>query len=433
MLKRLYTPLPKAHKISLLSVIATLGLVTLLPSSSVEASRHEHISDLAIGTLYPLEIDFSRLPSESLELEQLEPQWQTVTVKRGDNLAKIFDRFGLTPQDVYAVTQSGKQAEKLLRMMPGDEVALQINEQGQFAGLQYAYSPLETLQIIPDEQGQFKTNIDQRDVETRIEFASGEIDSSFWHAASKAGLNDNQIMSLASIFGWDIDFALEIRRGDSFSVMYETHYIDGEFSGYGDILAAEFSNQGETFTAIRYEDGNYYTAEGRSMRKSFLRAPVNFRYISSNFNPNRFHPVQKRVKPHNGVDYAADLGTPVMSAGDGKVIKAGYDRYNGNFVFIQHGERYTTKYLHFNKRPKVRTGETVKQGQVIGYVGKTGLAAGVHLHYEFLVDGVHRNPRTVQLPKANPIAKAERAKFEQLAQDYLQQLNNSKRIMLAMN
>ena len=168
------------------------------------------------------------------------------------------------------------------------------------------------------------------------------------------------------------------------------------------------------------------------MRKSFLRAPVNFRYISSSFKRNRFHPVQKRWKAHRGVDYAADRGTPVIAAGDGKVIKAAYDRYNGHHVFIQHGEKYVTKYLHFTKR-KVKNGQTVKQGQLIGTVGSTGLASGPHLHYEFLVDGVHRNPRTVNLPKALPIAKKESIKFSDIAEVRLQQLNNNKRIMLAMN
>ena len=168
------------------------------------------------------------------------------------------------------------------------------------------------------------------------------------------------------------------------------------------------------------------------MRKSFLRAPVNFKYISSSFKPRRFHPVQKRWKAHNGIDYAASTGTPVVAAGDGKVTQSSYNRFNGNFVFIQHGDTYTTKYLHFSKRA-VKTGQWVKQGQVIGYVGATGLASGPHLHYEFLVNGKHKNPRTVKLPKALPIAKKEKAEFLALARDYKAKLDNNRRIMLAMN
>jgi murein DD-endopeptidase MepM/ murein hydrolase activator NlpD len=168
------------------------------------------------------------------------------------------------------------------------------------------------------------------------------------------------------------------------------------------------------------------------MRKSFLRAPIHFTRVSSNFNPVRFHPVLKRIKPHRGVDYVAPVGTPVMSAGDGKVVKAGYDKYNGHHVFVQHGEKYTTKYLHFKSRA-VKVGQTVKQGQVIGYLGSSGMVTGAHLHYEFLVDGVHRNPRTVELPKADPIETSQRAEFEQIAATRMAQLSNNKRIMLAMN
>jgi murein DD-endopeptidase MepM/ murein hydrolase activator NlpD len=168
------------------------------------------------------------------------------------------------------------------------------------------------------------------------------------------------------------------------------------------------------------------------MRKSFLRAPINFKYISSSFKKRRYHPVQKRWKAHRGVDYAAKTGTPVVAAGDGKVIKAAYDRFNGHHVFIQHGETYTTKYLHFTKRA-VKRGQMVKQGQVIGYVGATGLASGPHLHYEFLVNGVHQNPRTVKLPQAEPIDEKEAGKFNLLAQERVAQLDNNKRIMLALN
>jgi len=288
------------------------------------------------------------------------------------------------------------------------------------------------LLVEKNADNSFSGHVESKQVDTRINYTQGEIHSSFWNAGIKANLSESQIMGLADIFGWDIDFALELRAGDSFYVMFEERYIDGEFIENGNIVAAQFVNQGETYTAVRYSDGNFYSPEGRSLRKSFLRAPVNFKYISSNFNPNRFHPIQKRYKPHNGIDYRAANGTPVVAAGDGKVIQAGYNRFNGNYVFIQHGDRYVTKYLHFSKSA-VKNGAKVKQGQVIGYVGATGMAEAPHLHYEFLVDGVHRNPRTVTLPKAEPIAKSEAASFARIADQRIQQLNNSKRIMLAMN
>jgi len=425
--------LPNAHKWVLSSLVSFLLVLALFPSERASASRQSDIKQLEVGKRYELDMPFDLLINESNDSFDEGHQWQNFTVARGDNLAKIFQSARLTPQETYRVSKAGKDAQLLLKMLPGQELNLLIDNAGKLMGLRYPYTAFDTLVMTADESGSFSTQIVTKNVDTRVNFAQGEIASSFWHAGLKAQLSENQIMSLAGIFGWDIDFALELRKGDSFNVIFEEQYVDGEFVGYGDIMAAEFINQGETYTAVRYEDGNYYTPEGRSMRKSFLRAPVSFKYISSSFKNKRFHPVQKRWKAHRGVDYAADRGTPVMAAGDGRVVRSGYDKYNGNHVFIQHGEKYVTKYLHFSKRPSVKTGQSVKQGQTIGYVGSTGLAAGPHLHYEFLVDGVHRNPRTVALPKAQAIAKKELQTFKLLADQRLEQLNSSKRIMLAMN
>jgi murein DD-endopeptidase MepM/ murein hydrolase activator NlpD len=421
--------MPRPHRIGLVTASAFVGLLILLPSEKVEASRHTESLILETGKRYPLSMTLTQ--SDVLIEQDDEPQWQTYTVKSGDTLAKIFKRAGLSPKDTYAVSHAGEQAKTLVTLLPGDKLDLNVID-NQFAGLRYALSPTDTLYIEPQEDSdELLSHIDSKPVEVRHNFAQGEITSSFWNAGVAAGLTDNQIMHLAGIFGWDIDFAMEIRGGDTFNVVYEERYIDGEFVGYGDIVAAEFVNQGEKFAAIQHEDGNYYTPEGRSMRKSFLRAPINFKYVSSNFSKARFHPVQKRWKAHRGTDYVAAVGTPVMAAGDGKVIEASYNKYNGNYVFIQHGEKYTTKYLHFKKKA-VKKGDIVKQGQTIGYLGSTGLASGPHVHYEFLVDGVHRNPRTVDLPKALPIDPKQRDAFMQIAEQRLAQLGTSRRIMLAM-
>ncbi|WP_296044157.1 peptidoglycan DD-metalloendopeptidase family protein [uncultured Alteromonas sp.] len=437
-MRKIYTPqlltdlfkqMPRPHRIGLVAASALVGLLILLPSEKVEASRHTESLILETGKRYPLSMSLTE--SDILIEQEDEPQWQTYTVKSGDTLAKIFKRAGLSPKDTYAVSHAGEQAKTLVTLLPGDKLDLNVID-NQFAGLRYALSPTDTLFIEPQsETDDLVSRIDSKPVEVRHNFAQGEITSSFWNAGVAAGLTDNQIMHLAGIFGWDIDFAMEIRAGDTFNVVYEERYIDGEFVGYGDIVAAEFVNQGERFAAIQHEDGNYYTPEGRSMRKSFLRAPINFKYVSSNFSKARFHPVQKRWKAHRGTDYVAAVGTPVMAAGDGKVIEASYNKYNGNYVFIQHGEKYTTKYLHFKKKA-VKKGDFVKQGQTIGYLGSTGLASGPHVHYEFLVDGVHRNPRTVDLPKALPIDPKQRAAFMQIAEQRLAQLGTSRRIMLAM-
>lgn len=428
MLSNTIKHLPKTHKLILGTAAFCLCVVLLFPSSSTEAKKVE-VVELTPGVEYPLtlpEFSDTQIPPDLFEAEDN----ISYKVKRGDTLAKIFSDHGLSAQTTFKVSRAGEEAKRLKSIKPGQHLYLKINEAGQLESLKYPLSNTNTLHIAANEDG-FRSYIDEKKVETVIRFAQGTINSSFWNAGLNAGLTDNQIMQLAGIFGWDIDFAQEIRAGDAFNMAYESLYVDGEFVGFGDVVAAEFVNQGDTFTAIRYTDGNYYTPDGRSMRKSFLRAPINFRYVSSNFNPRRFHPVQKRIKPHNGVDYAAPIGTPVVAAGKGRVIEAGYNRYNGNYVFVQHGERYVTKYLHL-KRKKVKTGQQVKQGQTIGTLGRTGMVTGAHLHYEFLVDGVHRNPRTVTLPKADPIDPKEKANFLVIAKNTTALLENNKRIMLAM-
>ena len=328
LLTDLFKQMPRPHRIGLVTASAFVGLLILLPSEKVEASRHTESLILETGKRYPLSMTLTQ--SDVLIEQDDEPQWQTYTVKSGDTLAKIFKRAGLSPKDTYAVSHAGEQAKTLVTLLPGDKLDLNVID-NQFAGLRYALSPTDTLYIEPQEDsGELLSHIDSKPVEVRHNFAQGEITSSFWNAGVAAGLTDNQIMHLAGIFGWDIDFAMEIRGGDTFNVVYEERYIDGEFVGYGDIVAAEFVNQGEKFAAIQHADGNYYTPEGRSMRKSFLRAPINFKYVSSNFSKARFHPVQKRWKAHRGTDYVAAVGTPVMAAGDGKVIEASYNKYNGN-------------------------------------------------------------------------------------------------------
>ncbi|MGB3724261.1 MAG: peptidoglycan DD-metalloendopeptidase family protein [Glaciecola sp.] len=423
--------LPKPHRITLLALAVLLVAVLLWPVDSVKASRTTQASILEIGKRYNAQLPPFEAEGIVASNETDGDDFITHKVKRGDTLAGIFQQFNLSPQTTYKVSRAGKEAKQLVKIKPGDLLYLHINEANQLLSLQYPLSNTDTL-VINQQNDAYSSSIETKQIEKVLNFAQGVINSSFWNAGTESGLTDNQIMELAGIFGWDIDFAQEIRRGDTFNMVYEALYVDGEFIGYGEIVAAEFVNQGETFTAVRYTDDRYYTPEGRSMRKSFLRAPINFKYVSSSFNPRRFHPVQKRIKPHRGVDYVARVGTPVLAAGDGKVIKAGYDKYNGHHVFIQHGERYTTKYLHFTKRA-VRRGQTVKQGQVVGYLGSSGMVTGAHLHYEFLVDGVHRNPRTVSLPKAKPIDAKQKGKFLQIAQQQVQLLDNHKRIMLAMN
>lgn len=367
--------------------------------------------------------------------EILEPkiQWQTVTVKKGDTLAKIFNRQGYSASDLHYLMRSGDNIKVLKSIRPGHHIefakASQDAKDSGFHSLRYPYSKSETLVVNKTGDKQFSSNIDKKTISYQQRFATATINSSFYNAGIDAGLPDGVIMELAGVFEYDIDFALEIRKGDSFSVLYQEKYIDGEKVGYGDILSAEFSNQGDQYAAVQYTDEKgrtaYYTPEGKALRKSFLRAPLKFNYVSSNFNPRRFHPIQKRVKPHRGVDYRAATGTPVRASGDGRVIRSQYDKYNGHHVFVQHGNNIVTKYLHFSKR-KVKKGQRVKQGQIIGYVGSTGMSQAPHLHYEFVVNGVHRNPRTVKLPHAAPVRKKELARFKEQTKGLLAQLETQR-------
>ncbi|MEE1675296.1 peptidoglycan DD-metalloendopeptidase family protein [Agarivorans aestuarii] len=386
--------------------------------------------ELNLGVRYPLQlaIEPQQAPDEPEHFYTLKRQ----TVKSGDSMALIFSRVGLSARTLYDIDQLGGEARKLRTVHPGDTLDFYLDEQDRLMELHYPQSKFQTLIIERDEQDGFAVKVDTQELEVRTNFAQGTINSSFWNAGISAQLSQGQIMALAAIFGWDIDFALDIRKNDSFMVLFEEHFVDGQFAGNGDIIAAEFINQGDVFRAVRHEDGNYYTPEGRPMRKAFLRAPVNFKYISSNFNPRRLHPVTGRVRAHNGIDYAAKVGTPVQAAGDGRVTKSGYSKYNGNYVFIQHSSAYVTKYLHLHKR-YVKTGQRVKQGKKIGTVGATGRVTGPHLHYEFLVHGVHKNPRTVKLPTSTPLKGKQKDIFMPIAKARIKQLDNTKRVLLAMN
>ena len=356
-------------------------------------------------------------------IQPTEPDWVRVTVKPGQTLAHLFAQQGLSANVVHKVVHVDENTSKLARIFPGDELAFRLDDDGEFLALEFQLDEANKIQVLQD-QGLYSSVLKADQIIAEPQTASGVIEDSLFLAGRRAGLTDALIMEMAGLFGWDIDFVLDIRAGDEFHVIHERIYRNGEFLRTGDILAATFVNHGKTFQAIRFETENgyeYFAPDGRNMKKAFLRAPLNFSYISSSFNPSRFHPILKRVQAHNGIDYRAPSGTPVYAAGNGKVLTAAYSKYNGNHVFIQHGNNIVTKYLHFTKR-NVKSGQRVQQGQVIGFVGATGLAEASHLHYEFLVNGVHRNPRTVDLPKADPLPAKQLISFQQRAAPMLSQL-----------
>lgn len=366
--------------------------------------------------------------------------WQQVIVKSGDNLSLIFPRVGLSARDVYNIAQLGKDVKPLLKLKPGQILRFAFKTEQQtksLATLELELSALQTLSITSTDKG-YKTSMDTRVVDARQTQANGKIENSLFEAGIEAGLSDKVVMELAYIFGWDIDFALDLRKDDSFMLIYEEDYLDGEKIADGEILAAEFTNRGKTYRAVRYTDATgitrYYAPNGDSMRKTFSRSPVHFSRISSRFNPNRKHPILKTSRPHKGVDYAAATGTPITATGDGKVSFVGRKGGYGRTVVLSHGGKYTTLYAHMsNYRKGLRSGKRVQQGDVIGYIGSSGLATGPHLHYEFRVSGVHRNPLTVSLPKAEPLNKKYFSDFKQKSESLLAQLDRIGETTLALN
>jgi len=417
--------------VAVLSVLVALAAV-ITPSGDVNATRAPQEQELeaeqAEAGNPESEVSLAILESAKVaeavaELDSLAQQptlpvtqtWEEFIVRSGDNLSLLFKRAGFSTRDVYQIVHTAPQGRNLERIYPGQSLAFLRDEGGKLAAVRHTIDGLQSVTYRRMDGG-FSSERAVREPETRLSSATVEIESSLFLAGREAGLSSNLIMEAATILGGVIDFVLDPRTGDTMEVLYEELYLDGEKYQDGKVIAASYTNRGERFDAYRYIDSNgmtsYYNEEGVSMRKAFLMAPVDFTRISSGFNPRRRHPIYKTVRPHNGTDYAAPRGTPVFAAGDGRVIEAGYTRANGNYVFIKHGERYVTKYLHLDKR-KVKSGQRVVQSQVIGTVGSTGAATGPHLHYEFLMAGVHRNPRTIHksLPKAKSLPAEEMSRF----------------------
>ncbi len=356
-----------------------------------------------------------------------EARWIEHEIRKGDTLAAIFNSFELSPALLHKIVNSNEKAASLSRIRPSQKLRFKLSDENELLELELQRDRLNSLHVQPDGDG-FAALEMRKDVERRVTTAAGTIESSLFVDGQKAGLSDGQIMDLAEIFGWDIDFALELRAGDQFSLVYEELYVDGEPIGTGNILAAQFVNRGTPYRAVRYvsPDGAvaYFDAEGRNKKRAFIRSPVKYARISSRFTNRRWHPILKRWRSHKGVDYAAPTGTPIRATGAGRVTFRGRKTGYGRVVFIEHAGKYTTVYGHLSKfASKVETGTRVQQGQLIGYVGKSGLATGPHLHYEFRVAGVHRNPLRVQLPKSLPLPKQQLPDFRRKAEPLLAKLD----------
>jgi murein DD-endopeptidase MepM/ murein hydrolase activator NlpD len=388
-----------------LNTESSISTNTLTPPSIYDATA-DFLSDTSVEIHYPLIVDYQ--------------------IKQGESLSTIFAKFELSKTALHAITSS-EAGHSLVDLDVGDTVQLKITAPGELEHLVYKKNPIDTIIATRSEAG-FDVQTLSAPIEKEIATVQGTIADSLFLDAKRAGLPDKLIMKLVDIFAWDIDFAENLKDGDQFTVIYEKFMVDGKQVYTGDIVATEFTNKGKTFAAIRYkdEDGNstYYTPQGTGMKKTFLSSPVDFARISSLFNMHRRHPILNTIRAHKGVDYAAAIGTPVKTVGNGKIIFRGVQHGYGNVIIVQHGEKYTTLYGHLSGFADHQTvGSEVSQGDVIGYVGQSGLATGPHLHYEFRIDGVHQDPLAVNLPESFAVSDKFLAEFKAQTQPFIDKLN----------
>lgn len=431
---------PKRHwswflfGLSLPLLVVTLFLVTESDESEVVP-----VLDIPETTESPVPLSLPQTTSATIDsdLENDDPPDESIqlSVGPGESLELLFRRHDLSLADLSVISRLSGAATHLRILLPGDEINI-THQEGRVTSLMREIDEASVLSIVREPAG-FKVEIIELHVESRLVGAHGVIERSLFEASQDVGISDNVTMNMAGIFQWDIDFIQDVRIGDEFTVMYEELWREGVKLKDGEIVAAEFINQGTSFRAARYINDNgvsgYFTPEGRSVRKAFIRAPVDFTRISSNFNPNRRHPMLNTIRAHRGVDYAAPTGTPIKAAGDGRVTFRSVRNGYGNAIILQHGGNITTLYAHMSQFAQPRIGTRVRQGQTIGFVGMSGLATGPHLHYEYRVNGVHRNPRTVTLPPADPVPTDYRESFQMTVAPLWRQLDAYRRTKFPLN
>ncbi len=421
---------------AIIAVIASASYALITHEPEIISKAHKPKADAHTASMQPntaaistdIAIEAAKSPEESFI-------WRKYSIKPGDSLSSIFAKLDLSHEEMNKIINTNKLGASLASIAAGKTLQIQTTPTGDLIQLVYDKNPFESL-IATRQDTDF--TVEKLTKEVRHEIVSTQFSKqqSLFLDGKNAGLSDNTIMQLTGIFGWDIDFALNIKSGDQITILYEKLFINDHEVGNGKIVAAEFVNQGKVYTAVKYEDASghtqYYSPDGKRMQKAFLRTPVDFARISSHFSLGRKHPVLNRIRAHKGVDYAARTGTPVKCTADGKVVFRGWKGGYGRVVIVQHGKTYSTLYAHLSKFGKrLKPGTRVKQGQVIGYVGQSGLATGPHLHYELRVNGVHKNPLTVRLPNAAPLDKSLMADFKQKTQPLLSQLEKIKSVYLA--
>lgn len=427
------------------SVLLTL-LALLLPSKSTEASvetpvktlETPQVANLATTDKMRIDLVLPNAPEKAAKppVVAAKNPWQQMKIEKGDTFGHRAQALGISAADIARLSANEDIGKHIAKVHPGQVINFKLDPEGQLQALAFDITETSRLSAQRGEDG-FAAHTIERPFTERENRASGVVNSSLYAAARNSGMSDNVVMQLAQIFGYDIDFSLDVREGDRFNVIWNEYHRDGEKVKDGDILAAEYINNGRVVRAVRFTDAegrtDYFTPEGKSLKKAFIRSPVHFTRISSRFDLSRLHPLFKTVRPHRGVDYAAPTGTPIFASGEGKVIFRGQKKGYGNVIILRHpGNRYTTLYAHMSKfNSKATLGKHVEQGQVIGYVGQTGYATGPHLHYEFRVNNKHVDPLTVKLPTAEPLNKKYMPSFKQANNALLEQLNLMSRTQLA--
>ena len=407
-IKLIFSSYPRRHLYLLLVGIIFLISMTIFSSIKIDSNS-------------PKEALFSQVSIEELDLDSAVGaetfnviKLKRAEIKRNDSLFSILKRLGIEEKNIVNLVNSDR-SNLLAQIKIGKTLEVGINDSNIVISLNYIKDFKSGVRA--EKSGEvYEIEEYELNTEKYRVFKNIEINNSLYADGIKEALPDSVIMDLVYIFGWDIDFVHDIRPGDSYSLIYEEVFVNGEKKLDGDILIAEFINRDRTHTAIRYKLQNgfseYFSLEGRNVKKAFLRSPVKFSYISSSYNLKRRHPILHKVRAHTGVDYAASRGTPVRTTGDGTVVFVGKKGGYGNLVEIKHTEDYSTRYAHLNKfHSKIKVGKKVKQSETIGYVGRTGTATGDHLHYEFRVNGKHTNPVTVKLPNAKPIHENDKDSY----------------------
>ena len=364
------------------------------------------------------------------------PYWREERVRRGDTIGELLARAGVDDAELRALVRTDPVARALYQLKPGRPVRVATDADGALVELRFSPGATQMLSIRRDADG-LRAFRGEADVETRVALKAGVIGNSLFGAADEIGLPDAITLALADAFSGDIDFYHDLRRGDRFSVLYETLHVDGEPAGAGRILAAEFENRGQVLRAFRWtaSDGteSYYTEDGRNARKAFLRSPMEFSRVTSGFTLARMHPILNTWRAHRGVDYGAPAGTPIRATASGVVASAGRQGGYGNVVILRHGGAYSTLYAHLSRIAKgVTAGARVSQGDTIGYVGQTGWATGPHLHYEFRIGNEARNPQTIALPAAEPVPPSQRGAFAAAIAPVVEELAVARRMPRAV-